>query len=147
MVSSKAAVESGPLCDTLDQMNEAELESFIEGSEPAKANEARYILGKLLIEGSNPDKVPVNDTKGINWIKTSAKNGHISSIEYKTYYDIRFARHPNLEKILEGLETVVERAPGKNSRACNTLAEFAHAQTKDESNKEKAAKYYNMAAE
>ena len=126
MVSTRA--ESGQICDTLDQMTEAELESFIEsGGDPAKANEARYILGKLLIEGSNPDKVPVNDTKGINWIKTAAKNGHISSIGYKTYYDIRFARHPNLEKILEGLETVVERAPGKNSRACNTLAEFAHA--------------------
>ncbi len=50
MVSTRATTDSGPLCDTLDQMNEAELESFIE-NEPAKANEARYILGKLLIEG------------------------------------------------------------------------------------------------
>ena len=140
------STESVAIYDALDQMTEAELESII-ANEPAKADDARYILGKLLIEGANPDKVPVNDTKGINWIKTAAKNGHISSIEYKTYYDIRFASHPNLNKIMEGLETVIERAPGKNSRACNTMAEFAHAQSKEESNKEKAARYYNMSAD
>ena len=54
------------------------------------------------------------------------------SLEYKTYYDIRFARHPNLTKIMQGLEAVVEQAPGKNSRACNTIAEFAHAQSREE---------------
>lgn len=122
------------------------MESVI-ANEPAKADHARYVLGKLLIEGSNPDKVAINETKGGNWIKTAAKNGHVPSIEYKVYYDIRFARHPNLAKIWEALETVIERAPGKNSRACNTIAEFAHAQSKEEANKEKAARYYAMSAE
>ena len=134
------------LYDELDQLTEAELESFIT-NEPAKADEARYILGRLLIEGSSPKKVPVNETKGINWIKTAAKNGHILSLEYQTYYNIRFDRHPNLKKIMQGLDAVVAGAPDKNSRACNTLAEFAHAQQKEESNKEKAARYYNLSAE
>ena len=85
--------------------------------------------------------------KGKNWIKTSAKNGHLPSIEYQTYYDIRFAQQPNLKKIMKGLETVVEQAPNRSSRACNTIAEFAHAQTADETNKDKAARYYMMSAE
>ena len=132
------------LFDQLDQLTEAELEGVI-NNEPAKADDARYILGRLLIEGTNIKNVPANETKGINWIKTSAKNGHIPSVEYKTYYDIRFDRHPNLKKIMQGLETVVAEAPaGKSSRACNTIAEFAHAQSsKDETNKAKAAKFYN----
>lgn len=132
--------------DELDQLTEAELESII-SKEPTKADDARFVLGRLLIEGTNPSKVAVNDTKGINWIKTSAKNGHIPSIEYKTYYDIRFSRHPNLQKIMEGLETVVERAPSSCSRALNTIAEFAHAQSKDEGNKEKAARFYKLSSE
>lgn len=81
----------------------------------------------MLIEGTNPTKVPVNATKGINWIKTSAKNGHIPSVEYKTYYDIRFDKQPNLKKILQGIETVIAQAPNNCSRALNTMAEFAHA--------------------
>lgn len=116
-------------------------------NEPAKADDARFVLGRLLIEGTNPSKVTVNDTKGINWIKTSAKNGHVPSIEYKTYYDIRFARHPNLKKIMEGLETVVARSPNKCSRALNTIAEFAHAQSAEEGNKEKAARFYKQSSE
>ena len=48
---------------------------------------------------------------------------------------------------MQGLETVVREAPNRCSRACNTIAEFAHAQSRDESNKEKAARYYNMSAE
>lgn len=91
--------------------------------------------------------MPVNETKGINWIKHAAKNNHVASIEYKTYYDIRFARVPNLKKIMQGLEAVVEGTPTKSSRACNTIAEFAHAQSKEESNKEKAARFYNQSAE
>ena len=105
------------------------------------------MLGRLLIEGISPQNVPKNETKGINWIKTAAKNGHIPSVEYKTYYDIRFDRQPNLKKIMQGLETVVSQVPSRSSRACNTIAEFAHAQSRDEANKEKAARYYNMSAE
>ena len=48
---------------------------------------------------------------------------------------------------MQGLETVVAEAPSRCSRACNTIAEFAHAQSRDEANKEKAARYYNMSAE
>jgi len=60
-----------------------------------------------MIEATNPAKVIPNDAKGANWIKTAAKNGHLPSIEYLTYYDIRFAKQPNLKKIMKGLETVV----------------------------------------
>ena len=127
-------------------MTEAELETII-ANEPAKADEARYILGRLLIEGTNAPKVAVNDTKGINWIKTAAKNGHVLSTEYKTYYDIRFDRHPNLKKIWQGLDLVVQGAPNNCSRAYNTQAEFAHAQSKDEENKGKAARLYKLSEE
>lgn len=117
------------LWDELDQLTESELEGIIT-NEPAKADDARFVLGRLCIEGTtSPEKVPVNDTKGINWIKTAAKNGHVASIEYQTYYSIRFDRHPNLKKIMQGLETVVAQSPTKCSRACNTIAEFAHHQS------------------
>ena len=100
MAQAAAATQSSEcIFDVLDQMTEAELEAII-ANEPAKANDARYILGRLLIEGSNPE-IAKNDTKGINWVKTAAKNGHIISLEYKTYHDIRFARHPNVDKIME----------------------------------------------
>ena len=54
------------------------------------------MLGRLLIEGISPDKVPKNETKGIDLIIDAARNGHILSVEYRTYYDIRFASQPNL---------------------------------------------------
>lgn len=57
-------------------------------------------------------------------MKTAAKNGHLQALEYKTYWDIRFDKQPNLEKITKALEKVCEE--GKSCRACNTLAEFAH---------------------
>ena len=146
MVDSTSAQTPQQLHDELDQLTEAELEAVIT-NEPAKADEARYVLARLLIEGTSPVKVPKNETKGVNWLKTSAKNGHIFSVEYKTYYDIRFARQPNLKKIMQGLEQVVAEAPNSCSRACNTIAEFAHAQQREEANKEKAARFYNMSAE
>ena len=134
------------LYDELDQLSQAELEAIIT-NEPAKADDARYVLGRLLIEGISPTKVPPNETMGNNYIKLGAKNNHLASIEYKTYYDIRFAAQPNLKKIMDGLDTVVAQAPNRCSRACNTIAEFAHAQSRDEANKDKAARYYNTAAE
>ena len=146
--AASAAATREQLWDELDQLTEAELESVI-ANEPAKADDARFVLGRLCVEGtSGPDRVPPNETKGMNWIKTAAKNGHVASIEYQTYYNIRFDRHPNLKKIMQGLETVVAQAPGKCSRACNTIAEFAHAQSgKDETQKDKAASFYNQSAE
>ena len=60
--------------------------------EPINADNARYTLGKLQIEGTSPEAVPRNEKKGINWIKTAVKNGHLPAIEFKVYYDIRFAK-------------------------------------------------------
>ena len=58
----------------LETMAEAELEALIskEGNNQL-ANDARFMLGKNLIEGSFPDKVPRNEKKGINWIKEAEK--------------------------------------------------------------------------
>jgi TPR repeat protein len=131
-------------------MSEADLEAIIlKDSNSAAANDARYILGKLMIEGSFPDRVARNETKGLNFIKTAEKHGHLPALEFKTFYDIRFEKQPSLEKIIRNLETVVEKT--KSHRACNTLAEFYHAKfgkdPKEEGNKEAAAKYYAISAE
>lgn len=67
------------------------------------------------------------------------------AIEYKAYYDIRFEKNPQLKKILSALEIAVE--VGKSCRASCTMAEFCAAQPTVEGNKEKAARYYALAAE
>ena len=127
-------------------MSEAELESIILSAGLTKmGNDARFILGKNQIEGSFPDKVARNEKKGINWIREAVNNNHIQALEYKTYYDIRFEKHPSVEKILKSLETVVNT--NKSCRACATLAEFCHAKAQESGNPEKAAHYYNTAAE
>ena len=99
MVESAANLTREQLYDQLDQLNVEELEQII-ANEPAKADNARYVLGRLYIEGTSPAKVPMDSIKGAVWIKTAAKNDHLDSIEYKTYYDIRFDRAPNLRKIM-----------------------------------------------
>jgi len=99
-------------------MSEAELEALIL---EANSNEARFILGRLLLEESS-DKILKNEKKGINWLKEAIKNGHIGALEYKTYYDIRFDKQPQMKKLIKNLEDVVEKT--KSTRACNTLAEF-----------------------
>lgn len=99
-------------------MSEAELEQIIADK---NSNEARYVLGRLLMEGTN-DKIKKNEKKGINWIKEAINNGHMGALEYKTYYEIRFDKQPKLNKILKNLETIVEKT--KSTRACNTLGEF-----------------------
>ena len=129
----------------LEWKTEAELETII-ASDPAKADDARYILGRLHIEGTFPENVSVNEKKGVSWLKTASKNGHSLALEYKTYWDIRFDKQPNIEKITANLEKSFE--DNKSARACNTLAEFAHSQIKgNEKNKEVAAKYYALSAE
>ena len=128
-------------------LKEAELESII-ASEPSRADDARYILGRLLIEGTFPETVPRNEQKGVNWLKTAAKNGHMDALEHKTYWAIRFDKQPNLKRIQEALTQIADT--GKSSRACNTLAEFAHAQSKggtDVAKTKEAAKYYQTSAE
>ena len=129
----------------LEWMNESELETII-FSDPCKADDARYVLGKLQIEGSFPENVPLNETKGVSWLKTASKNGHLLALEHLTNWEIRFGKQPNINKIQKNLEQVVEQ--GKSTRACNTLGEFAHAQSRDsEENKKLAAKYYQMSSE
>lgn len=86
-----------------------------------KSDDARYILGRLLIDGSS-EKVKKNEKKGLNWIKDAIKNGHVEALEYKTYHEIRFDSQPKLNKILKNLETIVDKT--KSTRACNTLGEF-----------------------
>jgi TPR repeat protein len=77
-------------------------------------------------------------------INTAVKNGHSLAGEYLTYHNIRFSSDPNLEDILESLE---KSADNNSSRACNTLAEFSHAQQQKEENKIKAARFYAKSAD
>ena len=67
----------------------------------------------------------------------------MDALEHKTYWAIRFDKQPNLKKIEGALEQIAETQ--KSSRACNTLAEFAHAQSRggqDHAKSQEAAKYY-----
>jgi TPR repeat protein len=108
----------------LEELEEKELEAYILSRKGC--NDARFVLGKLMIEGSS-SKVKQNENKGLNWLKEAAKAGHIGAIEYKTYHDIRFDRKPNVEKITGNLNTIIEKS-SNSARACNTLGEFSHAQ-------------------
>lgn len=111
----------------LEIMTEADLEAIIlKEKDTPLSDDARYILGKNQIEGSFPDTVPRNEKKGLFWIKDAEKHGHLPALEYKTYYDIRFEKHPSIEKIVASLHTCVEKA--RSARACATLAELNHAQ-------------------
>lgn len=125
----------------LEDLTEAELEAQILEQ---NNNDARYMLGRLLLEGSS-DKIKKNEKKGLNWIKDAIKAGSMEALEYKTYYDIRFDKQPNMKKILKNLETIVEKT--KSPRALNTLAEFNQVQDKKEGSQQEAAKYYSMSAE
>mmetsp|Transcript_5537 Transcript_5537/g.8699 ORF Transcript_5537/g.8699 Transcript_5537/m.8699 type:complete len:296 (+) Transcript_5537:118-1005(+) len=136
-------------------MTEAELEALIMAK---KSNEdARFILGKLMLEGTS-DKVARNDNKGLNWLKECTKKGHLDAIEYKTYWDIRFDKTPKLDKITQNLEKVIEA--NKSTRALNTLAELSHAtgsgainhenpemRAQAETKAKEAAKFYLMSSE
>lgn len=69
-------------------MTEAELENKISTD---NNDDARYILGRLCIEGTN-DSVEKNVNKGKNWLKEAVRNNHMGALEYMTYYDIRFKK-------------------------------------------------------
>ena len=130
----------------LEIMKEADLEALILKEKDSQlANDARFMLGKNLIEGSFPENVPRNEKKGINQIIEAVKQGHLPALEYKTYFDIRFDARPQIDKIIGALEQSV--AINKSTRACATLAELCHAKQAEEGNKEKAAGYYKTAAD
>jgi len=57
------------------------LEAIILNKE-AQQDEARYVLGRLMIEGTH-DQVSKNENKGLNWLKEAVKNGHMGALEYK----------------------------------------------------------------
>lgn len=112
-----------------------------------------------MIEGVS-DQVPQNEVKGLNWIREAVKKDHMLSFEYKTYFDIRFGKNPQIQQITEDLKEIIEK--NKSSRACNVYAEIAHAsaggggklkelpaeeQAKLSEYKDEAAKYYLMSAE
>lgn len=125
----------------MENLSEAELENIISTK---NSDDARYVLGKLLLEGTS-EKIKKNEKKGINWIKDAITNGSLLALEYKTYYDIRYDKQPKMKKIIENLETLVDKT--KSTKALNLLAEFNYAQDKVPNSKENAAKYYNMSAE
>ena len=140
----------------LEEMTENELEGIILRGE-ASQNDARYVLGKLMIEATS-QKVPKNENKGLNWLKEACKKGHMPSLEYKTYWDIRFDRNPKLQSIKENLQKIIDA--NKSTRACNTLAELNHASAGSDlakqnpelaevaqQNRENAAKFYMTSAE
>lgn len=132
----------------LELMTEAQLEEIIakHSIETPLGKDARFVLGRLLVEGTNPEQAKRNEKKGLNWIKDVVKTGYLPALEYKTYYDIRFDRHPKLEKIEGALYRIVDEAKD-STRAANTLAEFSHAQNSKADHKEKAAKFYQMSAD
>ena len=63
----------------MEDLEEAELEAIISSE---NNNQARYVLGRLLLEGCS-EKVAVNEKKGINWLKEACKNDYMDAIEYK----------------------------------------------------------------
>jgi len=110
-----------------------------------------------MIEGTS-SKVAKNENKGLNWLKEAVKNGHIPSLEYKTYWDIRFDRQPKLQQIRDNLQKIIDA--NKSTRACNTLAELNHASAGSDLaksspelaetaavNRDNAAKYYMTSAD
>ena len=125
--ATTGALNSKELWDELDQLTTVQLEEVISRSASAKADDARFVLGRLQIEGTFEERVAFNDTQGNEHLKTAAKNNHIASLEYLTYHAIRFDRHPNVKKIMDGLLRVTDELTNNCSRACNTIAEFAHA--------------------
>lgn len=141
----------------MEEMSEAELESLAMAKVPSPL--AKYVLGKLHIEGCS-DKVPLNEKKGMSWMKEAVKGDCIEAIEYKTYYDIKFDKAPKLEKIIAGLEKIVSvnNSPAANNvlgELNHSLASTALGQAKSDEkiakqaaeNSLNAAKYYLQSAD
>lgn len=106
----------------MEAMSEQELEAIILKKE-SQQHEARYVLGKNMIEGLG--SIDKNENKGLNWLKESVKAGNMDALEYKQYWDIRFGKAPSIEEIQMNLEKVIDET--KSTTACNTIAEMHHA--------------------
>ena len=87
-------------------------------------NEARYVLGKMMFEGTS-DKITKNYSKGTTLVKEAIQHGSIEALEYMQYLDIRFSPQPDIVGIQSNLKKVIEY--NKSTRSLNTLAEFEHA--------------------
>ena len=124
------------------ELKEAELEALV-GTE--NSNKAKYILGVKAIEGTDPERVKKNETKGANWLREAAADDHIDSQEYLAYYDIRFEKIPNIKRIMGYLESVVEKKD--SPRALTTLAEFHVNQKKDLKSVKRGFELYKKSAE
>jgi hypothetical protein len=86
----------------LENLKEAELEQIIQDNysrDMEYADDCRYALGKLQLEGTNQDNVPLNMAKGLDLVRLAQTHGHKLADELKTYQDIRFTAHPELKKI------------------------------------------------
>ena len=110
-----------PTLNEMMDLSENELENLILNN---RNDDARFVLGKLMIEGTS-EKIPFNENKGLTWLKEAVKRNHLGALEYKTYWDIRFDKSPQLKDIMANLEKVVNAS--QSSRAANTLAELYHA--------------------
>ena len=67
----------------LNELTEAELEHIIANDE-SKADDARYVLGRHLYEGTSPTQtITMSVEKAMAHIDKAALNGHLPSIEYK----------------------------------------------------------------
>ena len=108
-----------------EDMTEKDLEAYILSAKGKRNMDARFVLGRLMVEGTSP-KITQNENKGMNWLKEAAKAGHTGALEYKTMHDIRFDRKPNIEKITENLKIIVEKSSNP-AKSLNVLAEFNHA--------------------
>lgn len=127
----------------LFEKTEAELESIAAGKD--SPNNAKYVLGVMAIEGTDPKRVKKNDKRGITWLREAANDGHVDSMEYLAYYDIRFEKVPNIRRIMGYLEGVIEKK--ESPRALTTLAEFYINQKKEKKQVERGFELYKKAAD
>ena len=81
----------------------------------------------------------------MNWIKEAVKNNHLDSLEYKTFFDIRYDSQPKINKIFKNLEVIIDKT--KSMKCSNMLGEFNQSQDKKAGYQELAARYYSISAE
>lgn len=120
---------------------ETELEELITAE---SSDDIKYILGRHLVDGHS-DKIPKNESKGLNWIREAANNSHYLSQEFVCYHEVKFEKTPNIKRILTYLANVCDNTT--STRAANTLAEFSQMQNQDEKTPEKVFSLYKKSAD